>query len=103
MDLIYGNFVYFAQTTDKMDKCNSNEKYGTVSSICFLLIVFGYVQGAYYLTIFMSVSCLWCNGQDPMRDEREDIDESDLAAQVNDDEEAFPGIELALRMSQIEN
>ena len=35
----------------------------------FLLIIFGYAQGAYYITIWCSIVCMKCNGEDPIAHE----------------------------------
>lgn len=67
MVLFIGNYIYWKQDDKKKVICyNISGEFVQLSSLCFLLIVFGWCQGAYYLTIWCSVVSMKCKGQNPM-------------------------------------
>jgi hypothetical protein len=65
--LAAGNMIYFNQEPTHRALCHDvSAAYTQLNSLTLLLLVFGYAQGLYYLTIWFSVVCMKCHGKDPM-------------------------------------
>ena len=78
--LFIGNYIYWREDEKTRAICyNISGEFIQITSLSFLLIVFGWCQGAYYLTIWCSVVSMKCKGQNPMAhasdDEYSDDDE----------------------------
>jgi hypothetical protein len=61
--LFLGNYIYWRQNEKEKAICyNISGEFMQITSLSFLLIVFGWCQGAYYLTIWCSVVAMKCKG-----------------------------------------
>lgn len=83
--LFIGNYIYWREDEKTKAICyNISGEFIQVTSLSFLLIVFGWCQGAYYLTIWCSVVSMKCKGQNPMA-HASDNEYSDDEEAVNSD------------------
>jgi hypothetical protein len=83
VSLTVGNWAYFSQDKLITPQCSTDSgRYNQLNSMVFVLICFGYVQGSYYLTIWFSIVCMKCNGEDPL----ENRVESDGSEEVQEEE-----------------
>lgn len=81
--LVFGNYVFWPKTAAKNENCKSfAEKdcgdYRKISTVVFILVLFGNAQALYYFTIWISVICMKISGHDPMASDDDDEIQDDV-------------------------
>ena len=60
--LIWGNIVFYNQEEWRYEECPKvSGVYMQMTTIVFLLLIFGYAQGTYYFAIWMTIVCKLCS------------------------------------------